>query len=425
MSPWIPGYAWKNDKFYCFDQASVLVLRLWPEMRAWRRTRTKPWNPTRKWADKLLCGVPLAPGRLEQLQVLKSDFVGPHPELLARSDFFRSSEICLSAFGSIPTREREIAAKFVDRRWHVLAMMARCPGATDLLQANPALGFALASHWILRKPAVKQPMRAARALLKRPQSAILEWLGFDPSERVRRILKRIAPSALEARRLSQMQAALNRPEVQSLLAHLPLISKDVLRFICFDETCGRVTASFLHELSSEAERRRLDPLIPPFRIDEPERFHLYLDARRMALEMGREIPAQLRSTKHLERWHDEMAEVLNRANDAGAEQMRSVIRKLNFGPPPLPGTSDIQALETGDELIAEGQVMGHCVASYYSDILSGRYFVYRVTSPIRATLGLRFESGTWQVDQIKGEGNRQISTIAEEEVWLRLNGAAP
>lgn len=54
MKKWNRGVVWRNDKLYVFEPNSILVMRLWPEMRAWRRTLTRPWSPTRKWADKAL-----------------------------------------------------------------------------------------------------------------------------------------------------------------------------------------------------------------------------------------------------------------------------------------------------------------------------------------------------------------------------------
>lgn len=68
--------------------------------------------------------------------------------------------------------------------------------------------------------------------------------------------------------------------------------------------------------------------------------------------------------------------------------------------------------------------MGHCVASYRPDIEAGGYFVYRVTSPVRATLGLRMERGRWTVDQIRGPGNRRVEARHCTEIVERLGPAA-
>lgn len=145
---WRRGFAWKDDKFYSFEKASIVVMRLWPVMLAWRCTKTKAWSPTRRYADECLMGAPLSPGELERYAMLRTTFGGPLPDqghtwCRFKSDF----AAVVPAFATIPDRERCIAAKFHERRWHVLALMARCPGAADLLEANPALGFALANSW--------------------------------------------------------------------------------------------------------------------------------------------------------------------------------------------------------------------------------------------------------------------------------------
>ena len=54
MGHWKLGAAWKDDKFYHFEPSSIVVMRLWPDMRAWRRTKTKFWVHTRSHADAIL-----------------------------------------------------------------------------------------------------------------------------------------------------------------------------------------------------------------------------------------------------------------------------------------------------------------------------------------------------------------------------------
>ncbi len=55
MDPWKWGDAWKNDKLYHFEKGQIVVMRLWPDMLAWRRTKTKFWAPTRRYADQFFC----------------------------------------------------------------------------------------------------------------------------------------------------------------------------------------------------------------------------------------------------------------------------------------------------------------------------------------------------------------------------------
>jgi len=407
---WRPGFAWKNDKFYSFDSHSALVMRMWPEVRAWRRTTTRPWSPTRKWADRLICSAPLQPGLIEQTHASKPTFVGPPTSLQLVDPFYRTSEVALAAFSTIPDRERAVASRFQDRRWHTLAMMARCEWATELLEANPALGFALASNWILHKPAVAQPLRAARSLLNKRQLVIMDWLGLPATERVRRILMRIPPAALLARKLPQLNAALHRPYCQELLAHLPVISEPVLRFIYHEDTSYRLTPKFIHQVAEQGDTERGTALDP--------RFSLWLDAIRMARELEYPRPEKLLSIGHLTRWHDEMAAAYNRGTRA--HQLRERIKAARFNAAPFEGSPGIEPIHSGEDLVEEGRAMDHCVASYHAQIEEGRYFVYRVTIPVRATLGVEKCNGRWVIHEIKGFRNKNIARSDQDAIWRAL-----
>jgi len=45
------GWGYKDGKLSAFGARDIVVMRGWPAPMAWRRTRTKPWQPTRKHAD--------------------------------------------------------------------------------------------------------------------------------------------------------------------------------------------------------------------------------------------------------------------------------------------------------------------------------------------------------------------------------------
>lgn len=251
---WRRGLVWKDEKLYAFEHQSVLVMRMWPDMLAWRRTKTKPWAATRRYADERIAGELLKPGEIERYALFRTKFGGP----LRWEDCFDRRKLdfaaLLPAYQAIPDRERGIASKFCDRRWHVLALMARCPGAADLMEANPALGYMLANSWVLKAATPTQPMRAARAVLSKSQTHIQSWLDLPGTERVRRILQKIEPQALQGRTLPLLQQALWRPELQDMLAHLPRISADVLRFVLDQDSMSRLTPKFLAEVVSQSTR---------------------------------------------------------------------------------------------------------------------------------------------------------------------------
>jgi len=97
-----------------------------------------------------------------------------------------------------------------------------------------------------------------------------------------------------------------------------------------------------------------------------------------------------------------------------------------FPAPPLPGNHDIVPITDLVTLHAESLQQRHCVASYSYEIEDGHYYVYRVLSPERATLGIkitRTHSGTLQlrIDQLKGERNSIVSAATHQAVLAWFN----
>lgn len=417
---WRRGVAWKDGKFYAFEPNSVVVMRLWPDMLAWRRTPKRLWAPTRKWADRVLCSSALEPGYLERFRRLRDEFGGPLQRFDTWDSYKLSLEASIAAFDTIPERERRIAMQFRERRWHVLALMARCAGAADLLEANPALGYALASSWVLQDAPVKQPMRSARALITKPQAQILAWLGFEPCERVRRILRRVDPAVLHGRMLPGLQRGLSHPQVQASLAHLPKVCAEVLPFVMHRITMQRLTTRFLLDVQASAAKR----VVSGGDFSDSS-FRLWCDALRMAFELQAEPPAILRSVRQVERWHDELVHRYNRLAPTEWARRIDLDDDLVFPPAPFDDRPGVEALVTHEALLEEGRAMAHCVGSYGYAVAAGRYAVYRVTDPCRATLGLIRTPYGWAVDQLKGPRNRRISASERAQVVRSLMRQAP
>jgi len=84
-------------------------------------------------------------------------------------------------------------SRFANRHWHLLNLVARCPGAFDLVMDTPALALALSSLWVFRENPPSQPLRSARALLVKSQSDIAAWLGFPNAWSTVTILRKLPP----------------------------------------------------------------------------------------------------------------------------------------------------------------------------------------------------------------------------------------
>lgn len=73
-----------------------------------------------------------------------------------------------------------------------------------------------------------------------------------------------------------------------------------------------------------------------------------------------------------------------------------------FPPPPLAGTDQIIPITNSRQLLLEGRMQHHCVASFLKKIKTEEYYVYKVTAPERATLGLKIISqNKFTLDQLK------------------------
>ena len=206
------GLEFKNGKLYSFERRMIVVLSGWPDPRAWFKRRSHGWKATRKWADHVLSG-----------QVLTSDYpADPEREVLPddvdaagwklspeemekeklsrewfqKHVFERSAEKNRQYLESFPAEVVAELKRYGLRKWHLLSLFARCPGALDLSRQNPAVCYALASNWVFHKPATARPIRTARAVIRRKNKQILEWLGFPGTAETWDILARVAPVSL-------------------------------------------------------------------------------------------------------------------------------------------------------------------------------------------------------------------------------------
>ena len=124
--------------------------------------------------------------------------------------------------------------------------------------------------------------------------------------------------------------------------------------------------------------------------------------------------AACRDMDQLVRLHDRLVIRLNR-------EKAKRIELVAFPEPPDPGNEHIKPIRDSRELACEGMSQHHCVASYHQRILAGRYYVYSVTAPERATLGVKLAAnGEMTMDQLKLRYNGQPSaeTRAMAAGWL-------
>jgi hypothetical protein len=89
--------------------------------------------------------------------------------------------------------------------------------------------------------------------------------------------------------------------------------------------------------------------------------------------------------------------------------------------PPIKGTETIVPVRNYQDLIDESEQQHHCVATYRGSIVNGRYFVYKILEPERATLGitiLNMNNGkvSLRIDQLRGFKNHKVNEETEKFV---------
>ncbi len=119
------------------------------------------------------------------------------------------------------------------------------------------------------------------------------------------------------------------------------------------------------------------------------------------------------SVDALQRVHDRWTAALNRKKTIASSG-------AVFPTPPIAGNRDIHPIRTVDDLLAEGRLMHHCVGGYVEKVLSGASYIYRVTSPERATLELTGFGKQMQIAQLRLAHNQMPSKNTYQTVrnWL-------
>ncbi len=400
----------ETRKLYVFSSNGISVLAGWPRPMAWRKGQSDgQWKPFRPGIN-----IPCSDldGRIRRLEFpadragqILMPFCLPPREVQAN----RARLAWLRWYSTIPAEVREVAGGFPQRQWHMLSFLARCgEAAFDLARSNPALAYALSSNWVYHRPAVRQPLRSARALLRpgRKQRDILAWLGFPGTESARKMLAKVVHKAICIRSLLYLQQGAADAAVAKAAAHLPRLNAGALRIATDPALLPLVAPTLLDEVSHSREEEW-----------QARTAHLLQDSVAMyrLLFPNRTYPGPVRCLRQLAQFHDDLAADLNRAHCLDMD--------ISFFTPPIPGTDTIVPITTARELAAEGRLQQNCVASYFDRVaVQQRFYIYRVSSPERCTLALIRRGNTWGLAELLRAHNQQPSEETRRVVrqWLEL-----
>ncbi len=404
----------KTGKLTRFAGGTTEVLAAWPSPLGWRKGPGDPcWRHVRPSIRLPGGNINLAIERFWRRY--RADF----PYRINATDDQIKAEVSrgdrlhfLLWAQRIPCEVRRLIARFPDRQWHLLSMVARCgKPALDLVESNPALSFALASSWVFRKYPVSQPMRSIRSLLRprRKQREIQSWLGFPASSAVRRILASVVPKSCTIERLLYLRNSCHDPEALKALGHQGRINASVIRILTDPLLREHAHFRLLKEISND---RREDKL--------PRSAWLLQDLIRMCDMAGEPLP-RISDPEELRDLHDAQADRF--WEEPGSMRLDDL--NMEFPQPPLKPAPGIEPITSITELQKEGQEMRHCVWSYGQDIaVRKNTFVYRVLQPERATLSLVRHGDRWKIGQLQGQRNSPVSPTVWKSVgeWLKSHG---
>jgi hypothetical protein len=421
-----PGISYKNGKLYVFSTTRIIVMSPWPDLRAWTKTKARcQWRPCRpflrlglhdlgdtyvhsktrrwdtSWPEETACEEDIPPEAFAD-EELDEDTRALCDEMRRKQEKQQARERSglQEYFSAIPPRVAKLVAPFPERQWHLLSLLARCPGAEDLLVSNPALAYALASNWVYHRPAVQRPLRAARSVLRHKQRLIVEWLGFDGTEAAVRVLRKVQPEACQTGLLLRLRDRMRHPSIMKFLSHCPPLDDMSLRLILYPEVLAWLTPTLLNHAWTAGQTREVG-----------SKFCEVVEMRKL-LEDKRP-PHRFAHIQQLCSLHDDLVERMNRT---GIQRYGEEA----FPPPPFPGTEDLLPLTTAEALFEEGINQRNCVAAYASRVRRGRCYIYRVLAPERATLSLVLRKGAWLFGELAAHSNRGVSQDTEllVKAWL-------
>jgi hypothetical protein len=301
--------------------------------------------------------------------------------------------------------------------WHaqsaVMQICSRHPAARDLALSNLNLlwlvgaRYAEDAHWHSELPEMLELTQ--RELL----AAVLDVPQVRPAQV--RLLRKILLTEGTDILLNHLRQLVANEEAVMALRHwpclpsslIPLASGPLLRHL-----------HWLRERLASTSNRWLLGQILHGRVD------LMLDTSRMLERYPRDTTDELvgwacRDWDGIQRLHDVLV-------DAGAADWSCDLDpRLSFGRPPIPSDDRFQAITTVAELIKEGKVMQHCVATRAQDIQAGLCYIYRVNVlGERGTLQVGIRTKHWVIDEIRLKRNADPSpaTWATAREWLERAG---
>lgn len=289
---------------------------------------------------------------------------------------------------TLPPVVREPAQALGDDLFSALELFLEVPAAMDLVKRDRVLALALSRHWEF--PAVGcVDWEAVRQNVCRRRRDIISWLGYPARESTVKALQRVRVEGFDcAIKIQRALAVLSDPDYGPALAHI-----------------AHIDQFMINRLSNPLTRQWIDLV--------------------WLKKTGARIARWCMS--HWEEINDLFAAGIIEVSEARQLSKRNLshrsilpyLKTYTFTPAPVPAFSGIEHLDRAEALIREGEEMCHCAGSmfYQTQSSDGVVALYRVLSPVRATLALRRGTvGVWEFDSIKGPHNANLAPKEIEQI---------
>jgi len=370
------GYSYKDSKLYVFRKKSVRVYRLWGKNAgAWMKTRDKPY-----WIR----------------------FRPQHRLVPIYSYWWRK------AFEEVPEKVESVLSRYRMRQWHVLQTLNRCGYfALQRAETSPLVLFILSNIYTFnRKVKAGRHYPVINRLLKLKDKEILGFAGFPEEKWFAKFLHKVYPVVVKnLGELFMLRSAMRwvDRDMRKIMMHIPQVNKGIWPFFYSPVLFPHLTPHFILEVSRNREDENF-----------PHSYYLLLSV------VYRGYNGRVYSIRQLGRLY---AEYIQR----DTEILDELAGKNRFPKPPFEGNESIQPIEDITQLYNEGKEMKHCIFSYKREIVEGKFYVYRVVSPERATLALKKKNNIWRLYDMRGFSNRSPSVNAYREVlkWVSNNAPLP
>jgi len=301
----------------------------------------------------------------------------------------------------IPSDVLQTVQRYPSQHLRLLRFAALGRDALQMMDSNPALAFLMAVRRRRPRHAPSRLNDENRKLLRLRRPEILHALGMrNSSAAAVRFLAKVDARHCTPQTITALRRILVNA-VQTLRArHLRCINSGVAAIIADPALSERVTNAFLELLSHDEPEDR--------QAIAARHLRLFIWLSEGTLEAARifNSPKQLWGT------------MLGYADLLHPDDL--VRLSTPFPEPPLPDTSEFQALRTPKDMVDEAEEQFNCLATCIPDAAVGRRAFYRVLAPERATLSLRRRTGKWEIAELQGPGNEPVLPETEDHIrrWL-------